>query len=366
MSDNAIEVLVVGEGLAGITAAASAAANGKRVMLVSKGPGSFALGSACIDVAGLNKWPPEQVDKGIARFVELAASAGCGYNGGLVERRLIPSITGTFQEVSLAPNSLWNGDPRTAATTVVAGIENLVGFDANFVAERLQFNAHRIGLNTSYRGAVITLAEFHRGSVTPLEIATRFDRDPGYRNALLTRMKKAADGAELLIAPGILGLQSVDADFSLFEEDIGCAICELPTLPPSVPGLRLLQKLERALNSLGVELSIGFAATKLCIQSGWCTSVELDTPGRSRIVPVDAVVLACGRFAHLPDSCGVDHVDQVLQPVDARGEVIAHNLLACGSLLSNVAPRQVNAMAIISGFEAAQLACEQGVLYAAR
>lgn len=45
MTGNQIDLLVIGEGLAGITAAATAADQGKRVMLVSTGPGTFVLGT---------------------------------------------------------------------------------------------------------------------------------------------------------------------------------------------------------------------------------------------------------------------------------------------------------------------------------
>ncbi len=48
------DVLVIGEGLSGITAAAAARQQGARVMLASKGPGTFVLGTACVDLAGLD------------------------------------------------------------------------------------------------------------------------------------------------------------------------------------------------------------------------------------------------------------------------------------------------------------------------
>src|SRR5581483_10628220 len=50
---NKVDLIVVGEGLAGVTAAAAAAREGLQVMLVSTGPGKFVLGTCCIDVAGL-------------------------------------------------------------------------------------------------------------------------------------------------------------------------------------------------------------------------------------------------------------------------------------------------------------------------
>src|SRR5271157_5383834 len=130
MRGDEFEVLVIGEGLSGITAAAAACQQGARVMLASKGPGTFVLGTACVDLAGLDwgtlgvgKCGATEIEEAIGFFVELTAAAGCAYEGGVRERRLAPTIMGTFAEVSLAPRALWKGDPRGAGKTVVVGIE---------------------------------------------------------------------------------------------------------------------------------------------------------------------------------------------------------------------------------------------------
>ena len=168
MTGNQIDLLVIGEGLSGITAAAAAAGQGLRVMLVSTGPGTFVLGTAGVDLDGLatrdlgfGKYDADEIEEAIAFFAELSASAGFVFQGGLRDRRLVPTIMGTFQTVSMAPHSLWKGDPRGLAKVVVAGIEAMSGFDAAFVADRLYLHSRQMNLNTSYRSAVVKAA---RGS----------------------------------------------------------------------------------------------------------------------------------------------------------------------------------------------------------
>ncbi len=376
MSANELDLLVVGEGLSGITAAAAAASQGLRVMLVSAGPGTFVLGTTCLDVDGLSssgmglaEHGTEHMQKAIAFFVELTASAGYGFKGNRSERRFVPTILGTFQPASLTPNTLWKGDPRFAGRIAVTGIENLAGFDAPFVAERLSFHSREMGVDNSYRSEVIQLPNGNKHAWTTIEIATRLDRDPAYREDLVSALKEVKRDAELLIIPGVLGMNSGDSDIQQLEADIGCAICELATVPPNVPGLRLLQRLEHALTELGVEFCSGFAVQQLCLEAGRCIGVIVETPGRPRYVPADSVVLACGRFSHLLQGCtgNRDRVDvNALQPANGQGKPLVKNLFLCGSVADSFERRHGNAIAIVTGYQAAMLASERGVHYAGR
>jgi glycerol-3-phosphate dehydrogenase subunit B len=356
MSADGCEVLVIGEGLSGLIAAATAASQGSRVTLVSKGPGNFVLGPACIDLDGLDaaKFVEDGVESAVRFFLELTASAECTYSGGVRERRLVPTVLGAFQSVTLAPRWLWQADPCNLNKAVVVGISNMPTFDANFVAERLSFYCREAGAPTSYRSEIVTLPDHPSHALTALEVAGHFDRDSAYRAALARALRPAAHDAELLILPAILGVKSSDADLVCFEEDIGCAVCELATLPPSVTGLRLLQRLERRLVNMGVEISTGFPVIRPCTEGDHCVGVELDTPGRPRQLRADTIVLACGRFS------------QFIDGPPAGYNSAFDNVFTCGSFLGQFEPRHRNAISILSGYQAGMLASRQGVQYAGR
>ncbi len=361
MGANECEVLVIGEGLSGMVAAATAATEGSRVTLVSKGPGNFVLGSGCVDLDGSNRGKlgliDDRTEAAVSFFLDLTSSADCCYSGGAGERHLVPTILGTFQEVSLAPRWLWQADPRSGGKVLIAGIANLPGFDAGFVAERLSSHCKRMGLSTLYRSEVVTLPHNPKHALTAIEVASHIDRDSDYRGALARALRPLIQDAELLIIPGILGVKSNDTDIVCFEEDIGCAVCEVATLPPSVPGLRLLQRLERRLTQLGVDLSIGFPVRKLCTEGQHCVGVELDTPGRPRHLEADIVILACGRFSNL--------LEPAMAEFTGYGSHL-NNVFACGSLLGQFEPRHRNAVSILTGHQAGMLASKQGVQYAGR
>jgi glycerol-3-phosphate dehydrogenase subunit B len=374
MRDDEFDVLVIGEGLSGLTAAATACQQGAHVMLVSKGPGSFVLGSACLDLDGLN-WGflgveeagAKRAEEAIAFFLELSAAAGCAYEGGVRERRLVPTIMGTFADVSLAPRPLWKGDPRGAGKAVVVGIEGMFAFDANFVAERLSAHSKDMGLPTSYRGDIVKLSQSQgQHWLTPLEIASEIDRSPLYSQTLIAALKPVVQGVDLLIIPGVLGVNSGDDEIRRFEEAVGCAICELPTLPPSVPGLRLLHRLESHVAAMGAEICSGFSVQRLCMDGDRCTGAVLETPGKPRTINADAVIVASGKFSHLLERLESKETSGIskLQPLNREGMLTAKNVFACGNLLGKFESRHGNALAIVSGYQAGMLVCQRGVHYA--
>jgi glycerol-3-phosphate dehydrogenase subunit B len=352
------EVIVIGEGLSGIMAAAASAMQGQRVTLVSKGPGNFVLGSTAIDLSDIRydnlKVPDDLMDEAVNFFVALTANAECAFHGGMHERRMTPTLLGTFQQVSLAPRSLWQADPRQTSKVVIVGIANLPAFDPNFLAERLSFQAAQMGLKTSYRGEIVSLPHNPKHALTALEIASHIDRDEAYRTALAHAVRPVVRDAELIILPGVLGVKSSDAEVVSFEKEVGCAVCELATLPPSVPGLRTLQRLERRLGQLGVEVSSGFAVHKLCIEAGRCVAVELETPGRPRRLRAENFVLACGRYAEFLKSLPAAETDPFA------------NVFKSGSLLVKSEPRHRNAVSLLTGYQAGLLTSKQGVQYAGR
>ena len=226
MGDNGMKLLVIGEGLAGITAAASAVMHGAQVTLASKGPGSFVLGTAALDLEGISAFglSTQKIEEAVAAFVKLTTMAGFAYNGGIGSQRWLPTITGNFLRVSLAPNCLWKGDPTAASRVVIAGMEDLAGFDPHFLAERLTANARALELDTSYRAESFRVPEMARRPWKTAEVAQLLQRDRGFRKAWIAGLRRLVREAELLLIPGMLGIESGELDLAIYEEDIGCAI----------------------------------------------------------------------------------------------------------------------------------------------
>jgi hypothetical protein len=94
--------------------------------------------------------------------------------------------------------------------------------------------------------------------------------------------------------------------------------------------------------------------------------VEIETPGKPRTIRADYVIMAAGRFSHLLLNAAMPplQVNGRLQQADTTQEMVAENLLACGSVVGDYGVCDRNAIDVITGFQAGLLACQQGVSYA--
>lgn len=360
---NHFDLIVAGAGIAGITSAAAAAGRGLRVALVSTGPGSFVLGAGCVEVQNMDRGTPS-LEEAMGFFRNLTELAGCGFRGGLDETRHIPTILGSFQTVSLAPFYMWNGDPEAAAQVAVVGIKGLSSFDCNFVAERLVYHAGKLGRGSTYVAREIELSTEEGTVAGTLQFGNRFDRDPKFRKELRDALKPIAAKASLIILPGILGLKSGQEEIEGLEKELGCLLCELPTLPPSIPGMRLFNRLEARLRRAGVEFFTGFPIQKLEVEKTHCTGILLDTPARPLRLSSETLILATGPFSGKLLGTPSFGVNSDLRPVDSAGALIADNMYAAGAILRGNSARGGNAMAILTGYAVGMLAAGAGVQYA--
>ena len=349
MLSSELDVLVVGEGLAGVMASAAATNQGARVALVTKGPGSFMLADDCIDFAAVDsrRLGSEQgFQREVQFFLDTAAAAGCEYRGCLGESISVPTILGTFRQVTLAPSYFGGFDPRRLKKVVVIGFPSIIDFDAEFVSERLASKARSDGRPTSYCSRQLQISALVTPPRLEIQFAAQFDRNPRFREAVVTALASAAKNADLLIVPGVLGLNTTTDELTALWNQVGCPICEIATLPPSVLGIRLLRRWEQHLSRIGVERFAGFAVSKLWLENEQYRGVVLDTPGRPQRLEAKALVLATGAFSHLVET-------RTDGPVPA-------NVLVCGGALNISDPRNENAVALITGVRAGIRAANVG------
>ncbi|OIQ94762.1 anaerobic glycerol-3-phosphate dehydrogenase subunit B [mine drainage metagenome] len=341
------DVIVVGAGMAGLVAAATAAETGAATALVHDGLGSFVYGAGC--VADLAAPAAAAETQALALFSRLTEAAGAPYHGGPGQQHRLYSILGTVQEAALVPAALWEGRGRPGLEVVVAGIAGLSAFDSRFLAERLRHRAAEQGLDCRYLPRDIALPRQDGLPHTPLLLANRFDADPAFRALLAQRLAPlAAEGGQLLL-PSILGQRSTAADLAAFAAAAGTMPGELPTLPPSVAGLRLSALLLRQLRRAGVEVMGGHAVSALILAQGACRGVRLATPGHARTLSARAVLVAAGPHAGalLPGWSG--GADSGFRPLEASGAPLARGLHVAGALLSGTG----NGRAIVGGHAAA-------------
>ncbi|MHB8075590.1 FAD-binding protein [Desulfosporosinus fructosivorans] len=359
-------VLVIGGGLAGITATAVAIKRGAKVTLVTNGPGTLAMSGGSISIQGMDLKHP-CLEKAMGFFTAMMTAAGCEYKGELRQRQLVPNAMGSFQEVSMAPASIWSGRPVNGSKVMVLGIRGLSGFNANLTAELLSLSAGKLNLQVEYTGKMIDVPWLQTPGFNALDIANHLE-DQQNRDKLAEMIKPLLEDYNLLLMPAILGLQTGSTEFARFEEKVGCSVGELYTVPPSVVGVRIFQCLLKYLQKAGAEINFGYPIQSLQLQAGRCTAAILDTPGRKRVIKADNFILATGRinkFDLVLNYEGKDTewdqeeeaaVNEQMQLLNRDKLPVAVNVYGAGSILEGFNYRNGNAQAILTGYQAGIIA----------
>jgi glycerol-3-phosphate dehydrogenase subunit B len=208
--------------------------------------------------------------------------------GDLTANQLIATAAGTLRPTCLAPPFMgaeWDG-----AQVLVVGLEGYRDFQAELVAAVLPSAASLSGLEVATRPLTVDLPSLHRRHLGGLELARRFE-EPSFRRELAAAIRPSLGDATVVALPAVVGLEDHVEAASELTELLDARLVELPTLPPSVPGMRLELALVAALQGTGARLQVGTGARITA------THVELDAAGHPLRIPASRVVLASGGLA---------------------------------------------------------------------
>ncbi len=301
------DLIIIGAGLAGLFAANMAADLGASVCLVARGRGGLSLSHGCIAV--LNRAQPlraldrlpashpyqlagkEALKQSVKAFASWMRAGDLHYRGRLGQSLPILQASGRSAWVNLAPPSLGQIHGRSVG---VGAIEGFRDFAPQMLAQALR-------AKEDYRVRVLPLP-LPRSSreLYAIDLAARFD-DPLWRNETLRLWKPLARGLDTLILPAILGLSMHSDLFNLIQEHFGRAVLEIPTLPPSLPGLRLERALRQRAKQHGVRIIEGAPAIgRVEGPSGQARviGIQLQSAGGPRMLSSGALLLATGGVIH--------------------------------------------------------------------
>ena len=409
------DVVVVGAGLAGLTAALRLAEQGRRVLVLAKGVGATHLAPATIDVLGYAGGRVESPAAALPQFTAanpahpyarlsgglLRASldwlrerlADLGYEGGLDENLLLPTAVGVAKPTALVPETMAAGDLRAGGRFLFVGLRGLKDFYPAYLADNLARAALPAGASVSTRAIELAPPLGGERDVSSAGFARRFEQAE-FRDAVVRELERRVRVGETVGFPAVLGLGHAGEVWRELESRLRRPVFEVPTLPPSVQGIRLFQALTAALRTAGGRLVLGNTVAGAEREDNRLSGVVAQTAGRPRTYRARSFVLASGGFASgglqmdsrgrvretafdLPlagvpapgaprFSAGYfdDHplarggvpVDEQLRPVDAEGAPVFENLYAAGATLAGAAPwREAsgNGLSLATGYAAA-------------
>jgi glycerol-3-phosphate dehydrogenase subunit B len=414
------DAVVVGAGVAGLTAAARLAESGARVCVVAMGVGSTHLAAATVDVLGYGPDRVEAPGRALPDFVaahpdhpyalvgvesigraldwfrkrvERGPQQGYRYVGDLERNHLLPTAVGAARPSALVPETMVAGELTDTRPVCVVGLRPLRDFHASLCAA----NIARLGIETR---AVELRLDMDRPDENALGLARRFD-DAGFRRAFADQLAPRLQGDDRVALPAVLGLRDPHGAWRDLEGRLGRPVFEVPTPPPSVPGMRLFDALRAAVRTAGGRLVMGARVVGAQRDGSRVTALRADTSGRDTTYAGRWVVLATGGFASgaltlgsdwvvretvlglpvrgtpppgsprfVPDYFGEQPMSRVGVAVDARQRADGvENVLVAGAALPGAEPWREGSgegISLASGHRAAELVrAEEGLAAAA-
>ncbi len=322
------DCIVVGGGVAGLTCALKCAEEGLRTAVVSSGMNALHFSSGSIDVLGFGgdkkivydpfddlhefiKEHPghpyskcggvESIENAIRFFREKIRENGPDlfYNG----RRNHFSVTalGTLKPTYLSQKSVFNEKlkevfsrkPKIALLT----FEGFRDFypalaAANHKRTPMIRDCELVTGSVALPESVTTRKNPHE--FRSIDICRLFDSERGIET-IAGRIRDAAAGAEIVGIPAILGILHYDRIHHRLEELTGALIYEIPTLPPSILGMRLDNALKEKYAELGGLLIAGDEVAGGEFEGGRLASIRTRNYG-SEEIKADCFVLATGSY----------------------------------------------------------------------
>ncbi|MBW2544797.1 MAG: anaerobic glycerol-3-phosphate dehydrogenase subunit B [Deltaproteobacteria bacterium] len=385
------DVVIIGGGMSGMMAAIALADMGRKIAVVSKGDPVCCLSTGCIDLLatdgdplkGVGSLPDnhpyhlvgeDAIRESLEMFRDIMSEGGMPYVGDARVNRRILTPLGRRKVTCLVPGTMEFADFHSDEYIHVISFKKMKDFYPDYITSR-------------YKNAGYSI--FDAGIATTAGIAEQFENRK-FLEGFISWLKGLDIPEGRIAIPAVLGMRFAGDVCNEISAKLGRNVFEIPTLPPSVPGLRLFGGLKKALLKRGGDLYWGreiYSVEKLGNQ---IEAVTLAGAGRSARVQGNAFILATGSFvsgglhtsmdaveetvfdlpAYLPggreswfndDFFAPGHaieksgicVDPFFRPVDPQFE----NLFVCGSILAFseiMKYRCGHGMAIATGVAAAK------------
>lgn len=429
------DVVIIGTGLAGLTAALKALEQGLRTIVVSRGASTLEVMSGCIDLYGAAEDPwlgigalirenpghpyalleEENIYQALSFFIQEVKGI-CPYHHqeGFQNYR-IPTALGQMRTTCLLPQ----GQVAAADAdehVLVVGFKGYRDFCSALMAEGMNKTGYSWrsidvdleliqGLNKSpgeKAGEIAVRNCFYQNSASvgsyqnSIQLAVCLER---IWPLLAEELRPQVQDVDKVAFPAVLGLDRYLELQQGLEESLGKRVFEVPTLPPSLPGIRLSKCLMNRIRQLGGDLlqhSFVVAAEKT---GDICSKVLVKTAGKTREIQGKCYILAAGRMggkwialqgeevadekpgllkgslngsdfsrrqcpAAFPQqdaelSMAGIKVNKQLQPIDTEGKILLANVFCAGSVLAGYDPFSEGSgggVAIATGYRAAELA----------
>ncbi len=369
MSVTEYDVVIIGAGVAGLTAGAVLASLGFKTALVTTGEPTACLSTGCIDfcsrdknpLRALQNLPPEHpfhlvsertIRESMDNFQTAMQDMGIPYAGSLDANRNVLSALGTFKTSCLVPATMLAAPQNTEDSLHIITFTGLKDFYPSYIISRRR--------NTKF-------SVYDAGVSSTMGIAAHLE-DDNFLESFLVWLKGENISADKIAFPAVLGLESAVQIAETIAIRLGRPVFEIPTIPPSMPGRRLFNALKNNYRKKGGTIYWGWPVTGVEKAGKIIEAVSTASKGRPNSLNAKAFILATGSFVggglvagketitekifnlpvHVPgpreewfdnDYFSFNHgigkagivADPTLRPKDSPWE----NIFVCGGILAN-------------------------------
>ncbi len=313
------DVCVIGTGLAGMAAALFAANRGLSVAQVGH-TGEIIFASGLLDLLGVHpmsekrpwsdpwaaidalvrdiprhpyaRLKKEHIKAAFDEILTFLKENGLPYHRRVNHNSGVLTSLGTIKSTYAVPHTMWKGVKalEEKPACLIIDIRGLKGFSARQIAASLHAGW------SDLRSAQISFPDSDHLSEMYTEHMANALLLPHNRQKFAQVIAPHVKESKIIGLPAILGLYRTHEVISHLEELIGVPLFEIPTIPPSVPGLRLKEVFERGLRPKGVQYFSLKRALEVRQAASGQFEIHIGRNDVEHIVHSRAIILASGRF----------------------------------------------------------------------
>ncbi len=310
--------VIMGGGLSGLTCGIALLKAGMKVAVVSFGQSSMHFGTGAFDLLGYDsrgvavtnpleaakllapKHPYQKLGvDNIATLAQAArqmlADAGVKTHGETLRNHFRITPVGAVKPTWLTMEGFAMLDEEHALPWKKVTVVNIMGF-LDFPTKFLVAGLHKLGVDADVKGFSTPALEVARKSPSEMrainvaKVLTNMEEV----KQVATQINKTVGNADAVFMPAVVGMNN-DENAGLLKEQVKVPLFFVPTLPPSVPGIRAHARLKANFLSLGGTFLGGDQVLKGGMEGQRVTSVETALLTDEKLI-AKHYVLATGSF----------------------------------------------------------------------
>jgi glycerol-3-phosphate dehydrogenase subunit B len=219
-------------------------------------------------------------------------NASLNYQGSVERNWLLPTAAGAIHPTCLAPTAMTQGELSQGGRLLIAGFRQLRDFYPDLISQNL--NEQNLGVEVAALNVdspPIPVSQYM--NTNPTELAHAFE-NPQFRAEVISQLKPKCKGFDRVGFPAVLGIRHHAEVMADMARGLDRTVFEIPTLPPSIPGRRLYDRLRQCLAEAGGRIIIGSQVVDGLLEGGRVTQLRFESANRLKVAQAEHYILATG------------------------------------------------------------------------